>query len=84
MHRPCQPTCPLPAAPAQGEPGQDAAAGRELIAEVCEVVEQNFSDARNAGYDRQAWAALKERALARPLRDRTAAYGCAGPAGWEL
>jgi hypothetical protein len=58
----------------QGTPGPDAAAGRELILEVCEVVESNFSDARNAGYDRAAWQQLKERALARPLRDRAAAY----------
>ena len=41
------------------------------------MVEANFSDVRAAGYDPQAWQQLKERALARPLRDRTAAYGCA-------
>lgn len=45
--------------------------------EVCEVVEANFSDARSAGYDRQQWQRLKEEALARPLRDRAAAYRCA-------
>lgn len=42
--------------------------------QVCEVVEANFSDARSAGYDRQQWQQLKEAALARPLRDRAAAY----------
>ena len=38
------------------------------------MVEANFSDARSAGYDRQQWQRLKEEALARPLRDRAAAY----------
>ncbi|KAL4423011.1 hypothetical protein ABPG77_005491 [Micractinium sp. CCAP 211/92] len=60
---------------AQGAPSPDAAEGRELIAEVCEVVESSFSDARGAGFDREAWQRVKEKALARPLRDRTAAYG---------
>ncbi|KAL4451934.1 hypothetical protein ABPG75_007596 [Micractinium tetrahymenae] len=59
----------------QGAPSPDAAEGRELIAEVCEVVESSFSDARGAGFDREAWQKLKEKALARPLRDRSAAYG---------
>ena len=60
----------------KGGPGnpEDAAAARELVQEVCEVVEANFSDARSAGYDRQQWQRLKEEALARPLRDRAAAY----------
>ncbi len=46
------------------------------------MVEANFSDARSAGYDRQQWQRLKEEALARPLRDRAAAYRYAG--GWKL
>ncbi|EFN55775.1 hypothetical protein CHLNCDRAFT_145217 [Chlorella variabilis] len=54
--------------------GPDAAAGRDLVEEVCEVVEANFADARNAGYSRAAWLELKERMLARPLRDRAAAH----------
>ena len=57
-----------------GAPSPDAAAGRQLIEEVCEVVEANFTDARNAGFDPETWQQLKARALARPLRDRTAAY----------
>ncbi len=64
-----------PPPPLQGAPSPDAAEGRELIAEVCEVVESSFSDARGAGFDREAWQRVKEKALARPLRDRTAAYG---------
>lgn len=60
---------------AQGAPSPDAAEGRELIAEVCEVVENSFSDARGGGFDREAWQRVKERALSRPLRDRSAAYG---------
>lgn len=41
------------------------------------MVESNFSDARSAGYDPQAWLKLKDAALARPLRNRAAAYECA-------
>jgi hypothetical protein len=41
---------------------------------VCEVVEANFSDARSAGFDRDTWEALKQRVLARPLRDHAAAH----------
>ncbi|PSC70735.1 peptidase S41 family [Micractinium conductrix] len=63
------------AAAAQGADSPEAAEGRQIIQEVAEVVEANFSDVRAAGYDPQAWQQLKERALARPLRDRTAAYG---------
>lgn len=59
---------------AQGSEGPDADAGRQLIQEVAEVVEANFSDARSAGYDPAAWAELKERLLARPLRSREAAH----------
>lgn len=54
----------------------DATEGRELVEEVCEVVEQNYTDTRNGGFDRTGWQALKENALARPVRDRAAAYGC--------
>jgi hypothetical protein len=58
----------------QGSEGPDADEGRQLIQEVAEVVETNFSDARASGYDPAAWLELKERLLARPLRDREAAY----------
>ena len=50
------------------------AAGRELIQEVWEVVDQNYMDARGAGFDRQQWAALRDKALSGSLRDQPSAH----------
>ena len=61
-----------------GGPQPDAAAaqqaGRELIEEVWEVVDQNFLDARGAGFNRQQWAALRDAALGGSLGDQASAH----------
>jgi C-terminal processing protease CtpA/Prc len=40
--------------------------GRELLREVWEVVDAAYLDARGAGFDRDAWRAARDRALAAP------------------
>jgi C-terminal processing protease CtpA/Prc len=63
----------LPAGPASAQ-GPEARAAAALVDEVYEVVDQNFADARGAGFDPAAWRRLRDAALARPPRDRAAAY----------
>jgi len=62
----------LPAA--QGSSAESAELARELVKEVWEVVDQNFLDARDAGFDRDRWQQLRDDALARPLRNQAAAH----------
>jgi C-terminal processing protease CtpA/Prc len=58
--------------------GQEAdsqrAAARELINEVWEVVDRNFSDARGVGFDPARWQKLRDAALSSNPRDSGAAH----------
>lgn len=57
------------------ESAEEAMLARELVAEVWEVVDQNFLDARETGFSKEKWKALRDEELAKPsLRDRAAAY----------
>jgi len=53
---------------------EEAALARELVKEVWEVVDVNFLDARERGFDRDRWRQLRDEALAQPLRTRSAAH----------
>jgi carboxyl-terminal processing protease len=50
-----------------------AAAAAALVAEVWEVVDANFADARGGGFDAPRWAAARAAALAPPPADAPAA-----------
>lgn len=54
--------------------GNDTVAGRALIDEVYEVVNSNFMDARNSGFDPEKWRILRDRALAKRLVDESATH----------
>ena len=57
----------------------DSQEARDLVNEVWDVVENNFTDVRNGRFDHAHWQQLKEEALARPLRNTTSAYRCCAP-----
>lgn len=63
-------------APSASDPNANAqqAAARELINEVYEVVDRNFSDARSAGFDPEKWRQARDAALSRPIPDAAAAH----------
>lgn len=48
--------------------------GKALIAEIGEVVQQNFADVRNGGFDRVKWEQLVRHVQSRPLRTRDSTY----------
>lgn len=50
----------------QAQEAAEAAAqdGAELVWEVWDVVDREFLDARNIGFDREAWASMRDAALA--------------------
>ncbi len=50
------------------------AAARELINEVWEVVDRNFSDARSVGFDPDQWRKLRDAALSKNPNDTNAAH----------
>lgn len=62
------PSCTLPGVSGllQVQEALDAAAqdGAELVWEVWDVVDREFLDARGTGFDREAWAAKRDAALA--------------------
>jgi hypothetical protein len=51
--------------------------GQELVREVWGVVSDYYLDARDSGFDRDKWAALRDKYLAQPLPTHEAAYRCA-------
>lgn len=53
-----------------------AAQGKELIAEVWEVIAKKYVDVRSGGFDQQKWAQLRDAALAKPLRDKVSVERC--------
>lgn len=62
--------------PSKSEEELAAAAedGAELVWEVWDVVDREFLDARGTGFDREAWAAMRDVALSRPLSSPAAAH----------
>jgi carboxyl-terminal processing protease len=52
----------------------ERAAARELINEVWEVVDRNFSDARDVGFDPDRWRKLRDAALSKNFSDSGAAH----------
>lgn len=55
---------------------------RALVDDVWEVVDNNFMDARSAGFDRERWRQLRDDVLSKPLASRAAAHGQVPP--WYL